>query len=80
MWKVIFNVLDVIFKFGNPKRKTNKVYMNNDPCKALKKYAFGTKKLKKKMKIATHMDLWKYGQILKIQKSLIIKRSRFSKK
>jgi hypothetical protein len=26
------------------------------------------------------MDLWKYGQILTIQKSLIIKRLKFSKK
>jgi hypothetical protein len=33
----------------------------------------------KKKKIGTHMDLWKYGQILTIQKSLIIKRLRFSK-
>jgi hypothetical protein len=31
--------------------------MNNDPCKAFKKYVFGTKKLKKNKKIATHMDL-----------------------
>ncbi len=28
---------------------------------------------KTKTKIATHMDLWKYGQILTIQKSLTIK-------
>ncbi len=28
----------------------------------------------------THMHLWKYGQSLTIQKSLIIKRLRFSKK
>jgi hypothetical protein len=34
----------------------------------------------KKTKIATHMDLWKYGQILTIQKSLIIKWLRFSNK
>ncbi len=33
----------------------------------------------KQIKIGTHMDLWKYGQILTIQKSLIIKRLRFSK-
>jgi hypothetical protein len=31
-------------------------------------------------KIATHMDLWKYGQILPIQKSLTIKWLRFLKK
>jgi hypothetical protein len=43
------------------------------PPKTFKKYVFGTRKLKNKIKIATHMDLWKYGQILTIQKSLIIK-------
>jgi len=31
------------------------------------------KKLENKQKIVTHMDLWKYGQILIIQKSLTIK-------
>jgi hypothetical protein len=36
--------------------------------------------LKKNLKIVTHMDLWKHGQILTIQKSLVIKRLRFSKK
>jgi hypothetical protein len=30
-------------------------------------------KIEKKTKIATHMDLWKYDQILIIQNSLIIK-------
>jgi hypothetical protein len=38
-------------KFGSAKRKTHKVHMNNDPCKAFKKYAFGTKKLKNKKKL-----------------------------
>jgi hypothetical protein len=33
-----------------------------------------------KKKIAAHMDLWKYGKILTIQKSLIIKQLKFSKK
>ncbi len=33
----------------------------------------------KQTKIAIHMDLWKYGQILTIQKSLTIKWLRFSK-
>ncbi len=31
--------------------------MNNDPCKTLKQYAFGTIFWKNKTKIATHMDL-----------------------
>jgi hypothetical protein len=34
----------------------------------------------KQTKIAIHMDLWKYGQILTIQKSLIIKQLKFLKK
>jgi hypothetical protein len=34
-------------------------------------------KNEKQTKIAIHMDLWKYGQILTIQKSLIIKRLSF---
>jgi len=38
------------FEFGNPKKKTHKIHMNNDPCKTFKKYVFGTKKLKKKKK------------------------------
>jgi hypothetical protein len=51
------------------------------PClKLSKKYDFGTKKIEKQIKTAIHMDLWKYGQILIIQKSLTIKRLRFSKK
>ncbi len=41
--------------------------------KTFRKYAFGTKKNEKQTKIATHMDLWKYGQILTIQESLAIK-------
>ncbi len=66
------NVADVIFKFESPKRKAHKVHRNNAPSKIFKKYAFGTINLKKKPKIATHMDLWNYGQILTIQKFLII--------
>jgi hypothetical protein len=34
---------------------------------------FLKQKIWKKIKIATHMDLWKYNQISTIQKSLIIK-------
>jgi hypothetical protein len=54
--------------------------MNNDPCKTFKNYAFGIKKIEKQTKIATCIDLRKYGQILTIQKSLTIKWLRFSKK
>jgi hypothetical protein len=62
MWKLVFNLANVIFKFGNPKRKTHKVLMNNDPCKALKKYAFRTKKLKNKQKLQL---LWTYENMVK---------------
>jgi hypothetical protein len=48
--------------------------------KLSKRYVFGTKNLKKKTKIAIHMDLWKYGQIWTIQKTLTIKWLMFSKK
>ncbi len=44
----MFNIIDVIFKFGSPKRKTHKVFKNNVLFKIFKKYAFGIKKLKKK--------------------------------
>jgi len=37
-------------------------------------------KIKKQTKITTHLDLWKYGQIVTIQKSFINKLLRFSKK
>jgi hypothetical protein len=36
-------VIDVIFKFGSPKRKTHKVHKNNAHIKLSKTYAFGTK-------------------------------------
>jgi hypothetical protein len=54
--------------------------MNNDPCKTFKNKCFWDKEIENKIKIATHMDLWKYGEILTIQKSLTIKQLRFSKK
>jgi len=47
VWKLVFNVVHVNFKFESPKGKTHKVHMNNASCKAFKKYALGTKKLKK---------------------------------
>jgi hypothetical protein len=54
--------------------------MNNDPCKAFKKICFWDKSFEKQIKTATHMDLWKYGQILIIKKSLTSKWLRFSNK
>jgi hypothetical protein len=53
--------------------------MNNAPSKTFKKYVFQIKKIEKQTKIVTHRDLWKYGSILTIQKSLTIKWLRFSK-
>ncbi len=66
MWKYLFNVANVILKYGSPKRKTHKVHRINASSKTFKNYVFGTK-IEKQTKIATHMDLWKYGQILTIQ-------------
>jgi len=80
MWKFIFNVIDVIFQLGSLKRKTHKVHMNNDPCKTFKNICFWDRKFEKQTKIATCINLWKYGQILTIQKSLTIKWLRFSKR
>jgi hypothetical protein len=39
------------------KGKTHKVHRNNAPSKTFLKCAFGTKKMKNKQKVATHMDL-----------------------
>jgi len=62
MWKFVINVVDVIFEFGNFKRKTHKVHINNDPCKAFKKYVFGTKKLKNKQNLQL---IWTYENMVK---------------
>jgi len=51
MWKLVFSVDGVIFKFESPKKKTHKVLRNNAPSKTFKKYAFGIKKLKNKQKL-----------------------------
>ncbi len=48
------------------------------PHLKLSKNIFCDKKIEKQIKIAIHMDLQKYDQILIIQKSLTIKQSRFS--
>jgi hypothetical protein len=45
-----------------------------------KTYVFWDKKIEKQTKIAIHKDLRKYRQISSIQKPLIIKQLRFSKK
>jgi hypothetical protein len=60
----MFNVINVIFKLGSLKRKTHKVHMINDPSKAFKKYAFGTKKLKNKQKLQL---VWTYKNMVKFE-------------
>jgi len=57
MWKLAFNVTDVIFKFESPKKKTHKVHKNNATSKTFKKYVFGTKKLEKINKL---QFIWTY--------------------
>jgi hypothetical protein len=41
--KTVFNVIDVILKFGNPKTKTRKIHMNNSPCNFFKNMLLGHK-------------------------------------
>jgi len=41
----IYNVIDVIFQLGNLKRKTQKVHMNNNPCKHFKNICFWDKEI-----------------------------------
>jgi len=62
MWKFVYNVINVIFKFGSPKRKTHKIQRNNAPFKTFKKYAFGTNKLKNKEKLQL---IWTYENMVK---------------
>ncbi len=60
--------INAIFQFWSSKKKTHKVHMNNGPSEIFKKYGFGGIFLKNIIKIVIHMDLWKYGPILTIQK------------
>ncbi len=62
MWKLIFNVTDVIFKFESPWKKTHKVHKNNAPSKTFKKCAFGTKQLKDKQELQL---IWTYKNMVK---------------
>jgi hypothetical protein len=51
------------------------------PHLKLSKNMFLNKKFEKQTKIATHMDIWKYDQILTIQKPITIKTIKtFEKK
>jgi hypothetical protein len=62
MWKLVFNVFNVILKILNFKKKTHKIHMNNGPCKAFKKYAFGTIFFKKNKKLQL---IWTYENMIK---------------
>ncbi len=62
MWKVLFNVANVIFKFASPKRKTHKVHKNNATFKIFKKCVFGTKKFRNKQKLQL---IWTYENMVK---------------
>jgi hypothetical protein len=77
VWELVYNVTNFIFEFGSPEKKTHNFFKNNAPSK-LSKHMFLEQKIEKQTKIATHMDSWKYGQILTIQKSLTIKWLWFS--
>jgi hypothetical protein len=61
MWKLVFNVIDAIFKFESPKKKPTKS-IGIMPHLKLSKKCFWDKEIEKQKKIVTHMDLWKYGQ------------------
>jgi len=79
MWKLVFNVTTIIFYLKVLKGKPTKSRWIMTYVKLSKKL-FWNKKIEKQTKIATHMDIWKYGQILTIQKSLTIKQLKFSNK
>ncbi len=64
MWIFLFNVINVILKFGSPKRKTHKVHKNDAPSKTFKEYDFGTKNWKNKQKL---QFIWTYENMIKFQ-------------
>jgi hypothetical protein len=47
MWKLVCSVVDVIFEFGNPKRKTRKVFKNIALFKTFTNIFFANKKIEK---------------------------------
>jgi hypothetical protein len=68
MWKIVYNVIGVILKFGSPKRKVHKIQRNNAPIKTFKKYVFGTNKLKKKEKLQL---IWTYENMANFNHSKV---------
>ncbi len=61
MWKLVFNLADVIFKFESPKRKTHLVQKNNSPSNFVLKYTFVIEKFKKKKL----QFIWTYENMVK---------------
>ncbi len=62
MRKFVCNVINVILKFGSPKRKTHKFHKNNAMSKTFLKYAFGMKNLKNKQNLQC---IWTYENMVK---------------
>jgi hypothetical protein len=62
MWKFIFNITDVIFQFGSPKRKTTKFIWIMPHAKLSNAYTFGTRKLINKQKLQL---IWTYENMVK---------------
>jgi len=62
MWQLIFDVVDVIFKFGSPQKKSHKSIWIMPQVKLSKTYVFGTKNLKKKQKLQL---IWTYENMVK---------------
>jgi hypothetical protein len=62
MQKFVFNVVDVIFKFGSLKRKPIKFKRIMAHLKLSKTHFFGPKKLKNKQKL---QFIWTYENMVK---------------
>jgi hypothetical protein len=61
MWKLVFNVANVIFELGIPKKETHKVHRNNAPSKTFKK-CFWEKEIEKQKKLQL---TWTYENMVK---------------
>jgi hypothetical protein len=62
MWKLLFNVIDIIFQFGSLKGKTHKVQKNNAPFKTFKNTCFWDKEIEKQIKLQL---IWTYENMIK---------------
>ncbi len=80
MWELIFNVLDVTFEFGSPKRKTHKKFKNISPFKTFKTICFQNKKNEKINKICNSYGLMKIWSNFNHSKILNYQQLRFSNK